>query len=440
MDRPANDQDRAGANGRGHRHRPPTPPTGLSGHEAARRLDEIGPNRLPGPPGHHVLLQLGRQFVHVFALMLWVASGLAWFAGLPALTVAIAAVVVLNGVFAFVQEHRADRAADRLRDLLPVEVTVRRDGVLRRIVAGDVVPGDVVVLSTGDRLTADGIVTRSDELRFDVSTLTGESESIAATTGDLAFAATFVVGGDGEMVVDATGARTRLAGIAALSGGGRHDTPLTRELTRLVRTLAAIVIGIGAVFFGLIWFLGRPIDEGAVFAIGVTVALVPEALLPTVTLSLAWGAERMAERNVLVRRLDAVETLGSTTFICTDKTGTLTRNEMTVVEAWTPVGSATTTQGGYDPAAPIARSSGVGVDAAVTRLALGALRCSVGTVGLEDARWVARGEPMDAAIDVLVRRLGLDPDADRREHPDRPRRRSISVVDSPRPSSTDGRS
>ena len=151
----------------------------------------------------------------------------------------------------------------------------------------------------------------------------------------------------------ATGRHTRLAEIAQLtSGTPKAATPLTKELARVVRAIAIIAVGVGAFFFLLIWAIGiGRSTRGLVFAIGVTVALVPEALLPTVTLSLAWGAEQMAQRQVLVRNLEAVETLGSTTFICTDKTGTLTRNEMTVVEAWTPQGTAVVTGAGYGPTA-----------------------------------------------------------------------------------------
>ena len=201
----------------------------------------------------------------------------------------------------------------------------------------------------------------------------------------------------------------------------------------MVRTIAVIAIGVGVGFFLLAWSLGHPIDEGFVFAIGVTVALVPEALLPTVTLSLAWGAERMAERQVLVRNLEAVETLGSTTFICTDKTGTLTRNEMTVVEAWTPSGMAIVSGEGYGPDASVVLSDPA-AEHAVVRLATAAARCSTGWVAFEDGQWVAHGEPMDAAIDAFARRMGLDTEADRgrtgalKRFAFDPRRRRMAVV------------
>jgi calcium-translocating P-type ATPase len=351
--------------------------------------------------------------VHFFAVMLWVAAGLAWLADLVALTIAISAVVLLNALFAFLQERRADRAADKLRVLLPTKVTVRRDGRPARIDAAEVVPGDLLILEAGDRVPADGVVVSADGLMIDTSLLTGESGSGAAAPGTTVYAGTFSVEGGGEVVVEATGAHTRLAGIAAMtSATAKPDTPLTRELARLVRTIATIAIGVGVLFFILAWLIGYPTDEGFVFAIGVTVALVPEALLPTVTLSLAWGSEQLAERQVLVRNLEAVETLGSTTFICTDKTGTLTRNEMTVVEAWTVDGTVHVDGAGYAPQASMTLSDPM-AEPALKRLAVAALRCSTGWAALEGGTWVAHGEPMDAAIDAFTRRLGVDSDVER---------------------------
>jgi P-type E1-E2 ATPase len=187
-------------------------------------------------------------------------------------------------------------------------------------------------------------------LSIDTSTLTGESVPVTVEAGEEAFAGTFVVEGEGLAVVTTTGSATRLASIAQLTRAGpRPSTPLAQELDRVVRTIAVIAVGVGSVFFIVSLLVGTPASNGFLFAVGVTVALVPEGLLPTVTLSLAMGAQRMAARHALVRRLDSVETLGSTTFICTDKTGTLTRNEMSVVEAWTPGGRARISGTGYEP-------------------------------------------------------------------------------------------
>jgi magnesium-transporting ATPase (P-type) len=407
---------------------------GLSSAEALTRRTAAGPNRLPPARRTPAVVRFVQQLVHFFAVMLWTAVVLAWLAGLPQLAIAIAAVVVLNALFAFAQERRANRAAERLRELLPAQVTVRRDLEPVRIDVVDIVPGDVLLLDAGDRVPADAGTLVADGLMLDTSMLTGESGAVAVGAGDRVYAGTFVVEGQAEALVTATGVGTRLAGIAALtSSGSKPETPLTRELARVVRTIAGIALGVGAGFFLLAWTLGHPVDEGLVFAIGVTVALVPEALLPTVTLSLAWGAERMADRQVLVRNLEAVETLGSTTFICTDKTGTLTCNEMAVVEVWTPVGTAIVSGEGYSPEASVVLSD-PDVEPALTRLARAGVLASTGAAVLDGDRWLARGDPMEAALDVFARRLGIDTAHERDTTPAAirfpfdPRRRRMSVV------------
>jgi magnesium-transporting ATPase (P-type) len=406
---------------------------GLSSSEARARLVQDGRNRLPPPRRPSALRRLAAQLFHFFAVMLWVAGGLALLAGLPQLGVAIFGVIVLNAAFAFLQERRADRAAERLRALLPRRVTVRRDGRRTEVDAEEVVVGDVLLLDSGARVPADASVTVAHGLLLDTSLLTGESEATAVDGGDV-FAGTFVVEGEAEAVVTATGASTRLAEIARLTVlTPSPPSPLTRELHRVVRAVAAIACGVGGSFFALALLLGNSASDGFVFALGVTVALVPEALLPTVTLSLAWGAEQMAKRQVLVRELEAVETLGSTTFICTDKTGTLTRNQMTVVEAWTPAGMALIDAPGYEPSAPVVLST-PDAGSAMQALARAAVRCSVGYVHQVDGEWRAHGDPMEAALDAFARRLGIDTDADRAHHrasgrfPFDPRRRRMSIV------------
>ena len=176
----------------------------------------------------------------------------------------------------------------------------------------------------------------------------------------------------------------------------------------------------GVAFFSVALLLGTPASDGFLFAVGVTVAVVPEGLLPTITLSLAMGAQRMAERRALVRHLEAVETLGSTTFICTDKTGTLTRNEMSVVEVWMPDGSVTVQGNGYDPSGEITCTP-PGCRGSLSDLALAARRCSSGHAALEDGQWVAQGDPMEAALDTLGRRAGVDVTADSQAAPERAR-------------------
>jgi calcium-translocating P-type ATPase len=406
---------------------------GLRAADARARLARDGPNVLPSPRPPAAWRQLAAQMGHFFALMLWVAGVLAFIASLPQLGVAIFVVVVVNGVFAFVQETRAEHAAERLRDLLPRRAMVLRDGARLEIDAAELVVDDVVLLSAGDRVSADLRVIEAHSLVMDTSLLTGESVPVPVSEGDQLFAGTFVVEGEGRAVVECIGASTRLAAIAQLTRvGQRPRSPLAHELDRVVRTLAMIAVGVGVTFFGVALAVGSPASDGFWFAIGVTVALVPEGLLPTVTLSLAMGAQRMARRHALVRRLESVETLGSTTFICTDKTGTLTRNEMAVVEVWTQAGTTGISGTGYDPTAALVVDERVAPSLGL--LARAAARCSSGRAVKRDGRWVAQGDPMEAAIDTFARRLGIDVAADEaanpvlRRYPFDPRRRRMSLV------------
>jgi calcium-translocating P-type ATPase len=361
--------------------------------------------------------------------MLWVASGLALLAGMPQLAVAIVVVVIVNGVFAFLQEFRADRAASRLRELVPARAQVRRDGVPQSIAVGEVVVGDVVLLGAGERVCADLVLAEAHSLAVDESLLTGESLPVHPRAGARLWCGTFVTEGEAEGVVAATGLGTRLAGIASLTVSARPGrSPLKGELDRVVRAVAVIAAGVGVSLSAVSILLGLSVPQAFLFGLGVTVALVPEGLLPTVTLSLARGAQRMADRRVLVRRLEAVETLGATTFICTDKTGTLTLNQMSAVAAWTPSAGLTTfTAAGYDPTV----TPGVAVSDAARTLAWAAASCVRGRIVAEGSGWRPHGDPMEVALDVLARRLNAPPVADadvRRRLPYTAQRRRSSVV------------
>lgn len=329
---------------------PTTQPRGLTSAEAGAKLERNGPNVLPPRRPLPVWRQIVIQFFHFFAIMLWIAGGLAILAGMSQLGIAIFVVIIINGMFAFVQEHRAEKASEKLRELLPRRVLVMRDGKPLEIDAGALVVDDVVLLKTGDRISADLTLLEAHALAVDTSTLTGETIPAIPGAGERVFAGTFVVEGEGIGLVIATGMSTQLAAIARLTETARRpESPLAQELDHVVRIIAMFALVIGLVFLTIALLIGITFTSGLLFAIGVMVALVPEGLLPTVTLSLAIGAQRMAARHALVRRLDAVETLGSTTFICTDKTGTLTLNQMSVVEVWTPFGSAKIEGTGYEP-------------------------------------------------------------------------------------------
>ncbi len=407
--------------------------TGLSLEDVERSRKIHGLNLLPAPPAIPHWQRLLSQFVHFFAIMLWVAGGLAILAGMPQLGLAIFIVIVLNGVFAFIQEYRADKAGEKLRDLLPRRASVIREGKRQDIDAIELVPGDVVVVNAGDRISGDMLLTKADGFAINTSALTGESVPASPQVGETIFAGTYSVEGEALGLVTATGSSTRLAQIQRLtSAGKRPPTPLARELDRVVRTIAAVSVAIGSIFLVIALLVGIRPTDGFLFALGVTVALVPEGLLPTVTLSLAMGARRMAARGALVRRLESVETLGSTTFICTDKTGTLTQNEMSAVEAWMPNGRASFQSSGYNPTCAIDAEGELLPQ--LKGLASAAALYSNGTAVLRGDHWSAQGNPLEVALDVLARRLGLDTEAEeaawpiRRRFPFDPRRRRASII------------
>ena len=394
-----------------------TAPAGLSAAQVRAARERYGPNVIPPPRRPPAVMLLVRQAVHFFAVMLWVAAGLALVAGLPELAVAIVVVVVVNAVFSFAQEYRADRAAERLRDLMPRSATVRRDGHRLVVPAVDLVPGDVVLLEPGDRVSADLRVVRGAGLQVDESMLTGESVPRPAGAGAELYAGTHVTDGMAEAVVTTTGARTRLGGLTRLTRAThRPPSPLSRQLHRVVTVIAATAVAVGVAFFGVAVTVGLGVADGFLLALGVTVALVPEGLLPTVTLSLARAAQRMARRNALVRRLESVETLGSCTFICTDKTGTLTRNEMSVVQVWTPAGAAAVSGEGYAPDGRVHADGAVA--RAVRELAASAVTAATGRAVRRDGRWRPLGDPTEVALHVLACRAGAPVPAADHAHPD----------------------
>lgn len=326
---------------------------GLSQAEAARRLREFGPNELQAAERLPILAMLGRQCTHFLALLLWAAATLAFVAdlmkpgeGMDLLAWAIIGVIVVNAVFSFIQEYKAERAIMALRRLLPMRVKVVRAGEISEVAASDLAPGDLTILTEGDRVPADGRVITAVQFRVDNAPLTGESipksrTHDAATEGSLVesanivFAGTTVLSGTARAVIFATGMNTEFGKIAHLTSGIEVElSPLQREIRTVTRLIAAISVGIGCVFFWLGVLIGRSFWENFVFAVGLLVANVPEGLLPTVTLALAVGGQRMAKRKALVKNLASVETLGCATVICTDKTGTLTENRMAVTRLY----------------------------------------------------------------------------------------------------------
>ena len=322
---------------------------GLSQNEALRRLKEFGPNQIDKVPPESLLISFLKEFIHFFALILWLAAGLAFFAdyrqpgeGMGTLGYAILGVIVINGLFAFWQQFRAERAVAALEKLLPHYVKVLRDNNISLILATHLVPGDVILLQEGDNVSADCRIIEAFSLRVNNATVTGESmpkarDAEPSTEEDLLhgrntlLAGTSVVSGEGRAVVFATGMHTEFGKIAHLTQTtSSGSSPLQLEITRLSRIVVAIAFSLGVTFFFIGQVIGLSFWENFIFAIGIIVALVPEGLLPTLTLALAMSTQRMAKRNALIRHLPSVEALGSATVICTDKTGTLTQNRMEI--------------------------------------------------------------------------------------------------------------
>ena len=323
--------------------------SGLTSGEARQRRAEFGENRLLRAGQRPAIVLLASQVTHFFAVILWTAAALAMFAeyrnpgsGMDSLAVAIVAVVLINGFFSFWQEERAHRAIAALQNLLPETVHVRRDDRMIEAFSAELVPGDIIELSEGEHVPADCRLIEAFDVKVDNATLTGESTPQARSAAiddstdeapthrrNLLLAGTAVAAGEAKAVVIATGMHTEFGRIAHLTQSAPDTVaPLERELVHLSRLVAALSITLGFVLFLVGRVIGLPFWSNFVFAIGVIVANVPEGLLPTLTLSLAMAAQRMAARNTLVRHLPAVQTLGSATVICTDKTGTLTENRM----------------------------------------------------------------------------------------------------------------
>ena len=330
-----------------------TTAAGLTAAEAVRRLAEFGPNHVEEVGREPLLLSFAREFTHFFAVTLWIGAALAFVAdyfdpgqGMARLGVAIVGVILVNGIFSFWQEYKAERAVAALRQLLPQKVQALRGGEALEMPATDLVPGDIVLLDEGDLVPADCRLVEAVGLRVNTATVTGESLPKARNTEpsaedsplyakNVVLAGTSVVWGQARAVIYATGMRTEFGRIAHLTQTvGKDSSPLQREIAHLSRIVAALATGLGVALFFVGQAMGLPTWANLLFAIGIIVANVPEGLLPTVTLSLAMATQRMAKRNALVRRLPAVETLGSTTTICCDKTGTLTQNRMSVQRLW----------------------------------------------------------------------------------------------------------
>ena len=423
---------------------------GLSEAETALHLKHYGFNELPEPARRSLLLRFTDQLTHFMALLLWVAGTLAFISGTPELGWAIWAVIWINAGFSFWQEFQAEQAFSALNKMLPAQAKVYRDGTLCEIPVREMVPGDVMQLEEGDRISADARLVSSQSLYVDVSVLTGESLPVArnaepvvtekiraSEASNLVFAGSTVSAGRGIAVVYATGIQTEFGQVAHLTATvKREPSTLEVQINRVVHVITAIALGMGVLVFLLTTLLvGMGAKESFIFAIGIIVAFVPEGLLPTVTLALAIGVKRMAKRNALVRRLSAVETLSATTVICTDKTGTLTKNEMTVRQLWIPATEIEVTGVGYDPTGEV-RVTNQRQESQVKLLLAGSALCSNARLNHPEgsSQWQEIGDPTEAALLVAAMKNGLNVEELQRqlpriqEVPFDSRRRMMSVV------------
>ncbi|WP_448581613.1 HAD-IC family P-type ATPase [Thermaurantiacus sp.] len=391
--------------------------SGLDAEAAAARLATYGPNRLPEQRGDGPLQRLRRQFDSPLIWFLVAAAAVSAGLGHGVDASVIAAVVVVNAVIGFVQEGRAEAALAAIRAMIDPVASVRRDGRRMTLPAAGIVPGDIVLIEAGDRVPADLRLVEARGLLVDEAVLTGESVPVSkgsataaadAALGDrvgMAFAGTFVAAGQGEGVTVATGAATELGRISGmLAAVGTTTTPLMAQMGRLAERLTLIILALAVLAFGFaVLVRGLPLADAFMLVVGIAVAAIPEGLPAVLTVTLAIGVQRMAKRHALIRRLPAVETLGSVTVICTDKTGTLTRNEMAVTTLALPSGVRHVSGVGYGPDGAIAG----GVDCEVEALVLAGLLCNDARVSMRDGQWVVDGDPMEGALVTLAMKAGL---------------------------------
>ncbi len=321
---------------------------GLSNSEADRRLKETGLNELRVRRQIPEYIKFLLQFKNFFALLLMVGGGLAFFAdyldpgqGNFYIGCALYAVVLLNAAFTYMQEYQSEKIMESFQKMLPTMVTIERDGEVNQINAKQVVPGDIMLLYEGDKISADGRLLRENQLKVDMSSLTGESEPVELQVDadnenihhskNMVFSGTLVQSGNGKAIVCATGMETQIGKIVELTKQTKKvESPIGKELKYFIKIISGIAIFLGVTFYIVSVAIGKGEISSLIFAIGIIVANVPEGLLPTVTLALTMASKRMARKNALIKNLESVETLGSTTVICTDKTGTLTQNKISV--------------------------------------------------------------------------------------------------------------
>lgn len=394
-------------------------PNGLTSEEAARRLEIVGPNRLPAPPKEGLLKRFFKHFHDLLIYILIIAAVITAALGHWVDTGVILAVVVINAIIGFIQEGKAEQALEGIRKMLSLHAHARRDDDWVEIEADDLVPGDIVRLRSGDRVPADLRLIEAVNLRIEESALTGESvpaekrpDPVEADAGlgdrySMAYSGTMVAAGRGLGVVTATGAATEIGRINKMIAEVETlATPLTRQMNRFGKILSVVIVGMAVLMLLIGWLLHDfSLSELFLAAIGFAVAAIPEGLPAILTITLALGVQRMAQRNAITRKLNAVETLGSVTVICSDKTGTLTRNEMTARHVVTRAGRYDVSGTGYQPEGKITRGDQeapldkhADLRAIIEVMAV----CNDSDISQEDGQWKVTGEPTEGALRTLA--------------------------------------
>ena len=402
---------------------------GLSEEEAQRRLEEFGPNELRKEKGKSPWSIFFDQFKDFLIILLLGATFVSLLIGEVLDAAAIMAIVIISAFLGFLQEYRAERALEALKKMAALEALVIRDGRERRILAKELVPGDIILIHAGDKVPADARLIEEFNLKVDEAPLTGESvpvnkevmvlplETALADRKNMLYAGTIVTYGRGKAVVVATGMETEFGKIAQMIQLVEEETtPLERRMAEIGRWLGIGSLAVVAVVSALGIFRGHELLEMFLWGVSLAVAAVPEALPAVVTGALAIGVQRMAKRNAIVRRLPAVETLGCTTFICSDKTGTLTKNEMTVRRIWLSGDIIEVTGVGYEPKGEfIVASRGERVagspphsDEGLKLLLRTALLCNDAHLEQESEAWTIIGDPTEGALVVAAAKAGLD--------------------------------
>jgi len=423
-------------------------PKGLAEDEAFARLEKHGHNTLPAKVGRPIIFKFLDQFTTLFAIMLEVGALFTFIAAMLSsgsskqdninVTIAILGVVLLNGVIGFFQEYRAEKATEALQKLVPANAKVVRDGEVTIVAAADLVPGDLIVLEEGDSISADARVIRQYELSTINIALTGESDAVRKTSDpileeelaainmpNMVFMGTSVAAGTGRAVVYNTGLNTEFGRIFSLTAGvAEEKSPLMKEIDRMARTVSFIALGCGILLFILALAVYRfPLVAALLFALGVMVALVPEGLPATLSVSLAVGVQRMAKVHALIKKLAGVETLGCTNVICTDKTGTLTKAEMTVKAMYVGGHDYEVTGAGYEPVGDfVLDDATLPKDEALQRLepmmrAMSFCNDSKVLAPADDKGWRVIGDPTEGCLLVAARKAGFDLDQELVDRP-----------------------